>query len=486
MTVPVWAQIYSTSTRHTYGLSDAVDSTIVRSYNDTVIVTCCHFRSNVQLYSHQFLLRYSCNQSAQVLKFPKISNIYGEEKYRITDMRIWNDTCYFCGNCEFIERMDEIVDLENHIHLYPVYANRGFMGYFSIPSVLTTDTASIYLKKLNGVNDARRMTVYNMGGWGTGITILGTLVGGTQQTCLVEMHHTLVYQHEWTYFKEYLTNTDDTLTDVITSNGDLIVSSVLDEDKDLVGFRHVKVSDEGFYGGDPVTKNNLYKYNISSFVCNGCYVSGGFCRHEGYPVLMCPAEGDYVAAINGSNYEIDGCYEHTGHTLLLKMFSPEFMADAIAVESGNHLKVKELTHLSSLDVTAILIEHRWHEWQDSAYTMLHFVPWGTMPVGQPILYNVLRQSGGEFHSIDSYRGNSVSLSGRYWSPSTPFDGIQRQYNLGNSCYTEHILSYIHNCRVPTIGYEMELEQWERSLSTTDNWSRTLCTVSPLITTNCSH
>ncbi len=485
LTGAVWAQSYTTTTRHNYTLSDIVDSTIVRTYNDTVILTCCHFRGSVQSYSHQFLLRYSRTQSPRVLKLPRLNNSYGEECYRITDMRIWNDTCYFCGKCEYIERIDHVYDLDNHIHYYPVVTTRGFMGYFSIPSALTTDTTSIYLKKLSGVADARRMTVYIQGGWGTGITILGELHGGTQQTCLVEMHKTVVHPHEWTYFKEYLTNTDDTLTDVIEVDGELVVSSVLAEDKDIVGFRHVKVSDGGFYNGDPATKNNLYKYNIRDFVCNDCHLYAGFCRHEGHPVLMCPAAGDFVAAINGSYYGVDGCFEPAGYTLLLRMISPNNMGDVLAVECGNHIKVKELTHLPSSNVTEVLIKHCWHEWLDSAYTMLHSALWGTMPVGQSYTYTVLRQSDGDFHSIDNYRGHSVSLSGRYWS-STPFEGVQRYYDHFNSCYTVHWPGYIHTCRMPTIGYELELEEWKHSDNTTDTWGRVQCTTSPSATTHCSH
>ena len=278
----------------------------------------------------------------------------------------------------------------------------------------------------------------------------------------------------------------DTMTDIIASNGSLIASSVFEEDKDIIGFRYAKISEDGFHDILGSTNNYVYKYNLRDIVCFEQYANNGYCRREGTPVLLYPTGEYFVAGVTSSIYVDDDCLmSEMGAALVIRMDDPENMNEVQVIRCGKEIKFKELAALPDNNEVATIVNHRWHEWFDSSYTTFQFVRWGYVPIGQSYQDFILRQSGGDIQSIDRFKYDKAILSGRYWSPAKPFDGIQRDNNLQYGCFTPYSPGYLNIYRTMTITHEMETVTWDYTNPLTRSWLRIRCTTMPVTTTHCS-
>lgn len=260
---------------------------LVRNYNDTVTV----------MYNYDFDLSDGENRftvwktsSSQCVSF-KLPDIYtlggtpfptppynngGKILYRIHDMQIYGDTCYFCG---------EKRETTGNYH-YDTTGNLtyetddiGLVGKFTINKLLA-GINDLELVTLSKVVSLQRMTVYDAS-QGYSISMIGIPKGVSSPSCIVDLYSE-VSMGTWVYDVAYPSDNREILSDITYSGGALVTVSKMVYDNYAFLLRCTKAS---WILTDPYTCINtphVFHTNASTTYS--------------YPYVL-PTERDYMAPL---------------------------------------------------------------------------------------------------------------------------------------------------------------------------------------------
>lgn len=482
------AQSYTTSSSHDFLFGEPTDSTIVRNWNDTVVITCCRYSNNYTI-SHVFHMRYATSPTTKMVKIPVWHNVYGEMGDRINDVRIVDSLCYFCGTR--VKKTGQYIeyDEEGHAYLESIYDTCGIMGYFTFNSSLDV-TGGLYLFELIKVKSARRMAVYRpIPSVLTGMLVVCGYGPSENGTCLVELSNSLASPNQWNYNVLVPSDENEILTDVAVTNSYLVTTSVFENDRHIIGFRGTKNSWVNVFTEMTSDTQERYKYNIGSHNPDGCD-SYGFLRRKYTPALLCPKGDGFMAGVSAvpDQESLPGWYVPSWNSsvLLFDMDDVSSMNEYQVVSAGMRPRLKELTYLSMMDAVGILYRAQRDVIPDSEYTVLQFPLLNKVQVCESYTDTLLRKNGGEFQSIDTYRSHSVSISGIKWQEGVPYDGVQRQYNRSNSCFVMYGENKI--ARRPVLSYMNDISPFDTPYTGEPAYCVHSNTVVPVenMTMHCSH
>lgn len=432
-----WAQSYTTSTIHYFVYNDACDSTIVRNWKDTAVFTCSHHPGNGQ-YSHTFHMRKSTVVPAKVFGLPVTINVYGQIIDRINDMRILDNECYFCGTRMTPNGVEIQYDPSGHAYTVVTYETCGFIGYYSFDNALNV-LGTVKVVKVRDVKSALRMAVYNSE-YNNNITcveVLGELPSGTNATCMVEMGRTATNPDGWTYYVAIPDIGDEILTDVVLSNDLVLTASVYASNDGEIGFRHVKPMLYPFlYPIQPATEEDLYVYDTRNYTST--HFPNGFKRLDKAPVKLCARPYGFLAGFAGekvSNLGNTGIMLESSYVHIFDMDWPSSMMEFQSASTLSKLDFKEMAYLSQNKAVGILYSSKYGIFQNDTRTVFQFPRLGAVSVGGQYTDTLMYNGMGDLHSMDTYRNHSASFGGTRQTGLMPLDGIQRQYDRSNSCFT---------------------------------------------------
>lgn len=456
----VSAQSYSTSSLHHYLASYPKDSTIVRSWNDTVIFTCSHIMnpSTQQGYSHVFDMRKSLSSSAKEALMPYVLTYVGTIIDQINDFRVCNNKCYFCGRRLKPTSMETFYTPEGYPYSVYTYDTIGFMGYYSFDNDLNP-TSNFIIRELPKVKGALRMAVRNTGYYDlTYIELVCQSEDAGHITCLAEMSNSTANPDDWNYSvaAPIFTNDTEILTDVAMTESFVYLASVF-KGRDSVGFRYSKIKDYPFT--DPIPPhpaNDLCLYSLKDFSSPLC--PNGITRRKRLPVRLSPHEEGVVAAFSGTILPSNGNIVDPNHRSVFLLDWEEVcqLHEFQVIRTGLKPKVKELASLTGKNSVAVLLESQNH-FTGVTTSDLIIPTWGAVSVGGMYNDTLLYKSDGELQSTDSYKGHSVALSGIRSADQLSADAVQRQYDRSNSCLDLHGTEQIY--REPVLKSVSKERKW---------------------------
>ena len=445
------AQSYTTSNRHYYFYDDESDSTIVRNWDDTVVFTCSHHPNNT-LYSHIFHMRKSTVLPAKEVGMPILMGSYGRIVDRINDMRILENECYFCGTRISPIGAEFEYDTSGNIHIEYTYDTCGFIGYYSFDNLLNVvGIIQVYL--ISNVKSVLRMAVYNSeyNNNVTCIELVGIKDTDTQPKCLVEMSRTGTGPDVWSYVVITPSLSDEIFTDVVLTDEILVTASVYGNNDGEIGFRHIKPTQYPFSQPlSPTTDNDLYKYDTRNY--SSTHFIFGFTRLSNAPVRLCARQNGFIAGVAGKPVTGSGPIEIGNYVFVFDMAWPNMMREFQSANTGWKLSCKEMTYLEQKKAVGILYSSTYSSNINYMRTFLQFPRLGAVSVGGQYTDTLMYYGDGDLHSIDTYKGHSVSLGGIRQAGAFPSDGIQRQYNRSNSCYALYGEGVIYRDPVLTPRY----------------------------------
>ena len=456
----VSAQSYTKSTYNMFNNLSPSDSVISRSWNDTALFTCSHLVSPVGGETHLFTMHSSQSASSVVVGMPVYITQYGVAiRDRVYDMRILGNTCYFCGSRIKPTGMETYYTPEGNAYTVYTYDTCGLMGYYTFDNTLTP-TSAIAAHEIAGVRSALRMAVFPATTQGlTGMELLCAYGPDGHTNCLAELCNTLTNPDIWAYRLTAPSDTNEVLTDVTVTDSYLVTASVFKNDESLVGYRYAKKGEFAFGDTRPYsTADELYLYNIGSYT--SAYFPQGIRRVAGAPVRLCPNWDGFVSGFAGYPFfkQEPGSMQilRNDCVVLFDMEHPGYMREFQAAQTGLGLKLKEVTSLTAKNAVGILYWSRPYV-PGIGNTYLQFPRWGAVAVNNHYYDTLMHWDPNDIHSIWTYRGHSVTLGGTKTTTLVPFDGVQRQHNRTNSCYSLQGAEVIY--REPVILPSLETVPW---------------------------
>lgn len=206
-------------------------SVIVRNYNDTVVVMY-NYDYNLTDGENRFTVRKSTSNSISF----KLPDVYtsggtpfptppiinsGKILYRIHDMEILNDTCYFCG-----EKKETTGDYYYDTNGLATYLTNdvGLVGKFTITKLLN-GICDLELTTIPRVSSLRRMAVYESS-QGYSISMIGVPRARSSPTCIVDLYNEISIG-SWVFDLAHPLNYQELLFDITYAGGTVITVSGL-------------------------------------------------------------------------------------------------------------------------------------------------------------------------------------------------------------------------------------------------------------------
>lgn len=421
-----YGQTYTSSTTHTfYSITDC-DTAITRVWGQSLLVTCTNIPDMTSNNFCHFILRNDYAIPAKILNLNRRHNIFGLTRERITDVKIFDDTCYFCGVCVY--PTDFSITPEGEI-IQPDSASVGFVGYFSIKDVLD-NTGHYFIKDIPEVSSLSKLAVYgSIDSGNVCITAIGKPKTNPTITCITSIARSTAAPYFWKYYVAKTNIDDERMTDIITTDDFWVTASVFDQNDKYIGFRDTKVTNFGFYRETFWSDYpDLFQYNIID--------SLSIYRYANSPVFMSRMKNNGFSAGFAGDTLIENALSRSGHVYVMNMHNPSFMGELQSITSQHNVKIKDLAYLENVQSTAVLFRSTVSLIDPSFQNYLQCVKWGSQ---ETYCDTILSLSNGKLLSLDSYQGSLIALGGLK-ELQYPTDAIQRYANRSNSCLK------IHDCR----------------------------------------
>ncbi|MBQ6069069.1 MAG: hypothetical protein IJK84_06160 [Bacteroidales bacterium] len=162
---------------------------------------------------------------------------------------------------------------------------------------------------------------------------------------------------------------------------------------------------------------------------NECYFCGTRIAPTGMVVYD---SAGYMYTVN--TYDTCG-YIGYNYVHIFDMEYPNSMREFQSARTSLSLNFKEMAFLKQKYAVGILYSAQYGIFQNEPRTVFQFPRMGAVPVGGQYSDTLVYNGIGDLHSMDTYREHSASFGGIRQSGAVPLDGIQRQYNRSNSCFT---------------------------------------------------
>ena len=406
-------QSYTNSSHHTFQFLDDCDTAFTRSYKGSSLVTCANLSGTSITNAACFIIRDELSTTAKILYIPRYNNHIGAMTDHITDMKILNGICYFCGT-----RIIPIEYSENTRSF--VHDTVGFVGHFSIEDVLN-GSGYYYWEDFSEVSSFSKMAVTDkVDAADAGLMIIGTRKDVPNNTCLA----CIKQPSSSNLWKYYITDTDidnEIFTDVITTEWLWVTASIIKDGTDSIIFRHTKIGNFGFYdesfsGGAPL--ESLFRISYL-----------GIYRRKNTPVLLCSMYNDNFSAGFSSFNPEQGVIHTIGNIYVMHMAYPNSMQQVHSIQTEPGSTIKDLTYLPNIHSTATLHRSRASLFDHTQNNYLQCVCWNKT---EEYCDTAMHLSNGQLLSLDTYQGGFVALGGQR-NTYKPTDVIQRFYGRQNSC-----------------------------------------------------
>ena len=430
----VHGQSYTTSAQHTFHFFEDCDTSITRTYKDTTLVTCANLSNPDYAYSACFTIREALSPSAKILYIPHFYTPDSRTSYKVSDVRILDDICYFCGTQTYTPYNNEEPFGKAPS---PASSYKGFIGHFSIIDALS-GSGSYYLEAFDEVSSFSKMAVTSkVDSTDVCILLIGNKAGNPDNTCLTSLSQPQGSSNQWKYYVTDTQINDEIFTDVIVTDDFWVTASIFKENEDFIGLRGSKITNPGFYDET---------FNSSTAILSWLNIANDLQinRHLESPVLLCPMyNNQFNAGLSGSHTTPPGTYSLYDHTYIMRMdcinntpSANNIYCDMYDIYRFDHLPksiIKDLTYIPDIHSTAVLY--------DSPQTggihqnFLIRINWATPKYCDTIMY----MDNGRLYSLDTYRGGSIAMGGLN-NQHQISDIIQRAFLSINSCLK------IDNCK----------------------------------------
>lgn len=438
-----------------YNFTD--QNSIVRSNNQNH-VTYIHEKTNRGYRRHIFVVRN--NSMIPVAAFSTLFVDCCQNCFcptvTISDMRLFNRTCYFCG--KWVSPMSII----NHDPI-----TKGFIGHFRIDDMLT-GTGSVFYMIIDTVSQLSRLAISPY----IGSSVLISAIGNTKVThrdCILEMND---LNHEWKMRYDTLFN-----------NQKIVFSDIMAMGDSLTLLSQYKCDNDNLPGSNDY--DNCHQvFMLDRFDKRGCYYT---CNPPGFHdmafYVMQPTENCYfhynktpmrLLHINNYNNEFGvafGVEEADGNDggIRLFPFKHAWKYDScIYYRTGVHTKIQDIGNLYNTNNLFVLSQSSTHTNGMISVPLLgsasHDVTWLTNSFNT---YESLTQKIG---------GNHIDISGHNGS----YDFILFDQNINSlpleSCFTKTVYQYEvlparsatrNNMEWESLEKEVKI-QWVKAETTTLN------------------
>ena len=291
---------------------DAVVVCINPSDNNSTII--CY---NDSMYNRPNFVYHTHTGTGVSKRFhwPLVNNTFGGITYKVNDMVIINDICYFCGKkCAVIGyTMEELA--------MPIYQITGFFGWFAVSQISTpsSTTMDLYLFDLPVMEELKRMD----GIIESGIVGLGLI-----------SEHTLAlvrgYGSSWDCHVQYVASSER-LEDVKITANHLVTLSRFSNSSYTFGLR-CETKTEAFLSPITHVLNNYYNgimYNTLPMTTESLPYNQPTMHHENEVMRMVnhPGSDLITVAYNGVDFDGEDC-QHYGY------YTPMYLMDFSNCSTG--------------------------------------------------------------------------------------------------------------------------------------------------------
>lgn len=293
---------------------DAVVVCINPSDNNSTII--CY---NDSMYNRPNFVYHTHTGTGVSKRFhwPLVNNTFGGITYKVNDMVIINDICYFCG------KKSVIIGFENTMEglALPIYQITGFLGWFAVSQISTpsSTTMDLYLFDLPVMEELKRMD----GIIESGIVGLGLI-----------SEHTLAlvrgYGSSWDCHVQYVASSES-LEDVKITANHLVTLSRFSNNPYTFGLR-CETKAEAFLSPISHVLNNYYNgimYNTSQMTTTSLPNGQPTMHHEDEVMRMVnhPGSDLITVAYNGVDFDGEDC-PHYGY------YTPMYLMDFSNCSTG--------------------------------------------------------------------------------------------------------------------------------------------------------
>ena len=405
------------------------ENVIVRNYNDSVVVMY-NYDYDLSDGENRFTVRKLSTTSPNSISF-KLPDIYtlggtpfptppynngGKILYRIHDMRIFEDTCYFCGEKKTTTG-DYYIDTNGH----PTYQTTdiGLVGKFTI-SKLFNGINDLELVTIPNIVSLRRMTVYPAS-QGYSISMIG-VPDVSSPTCIVDLYRN-PSTGQWIYDAAHPSIVQEILTDITFTDGTVITVSGIVYDNYSFIIRQTKAAwvltdpstcihtpylfhtNTAIVLSNPSVLPTERDYLVPLYLCperneSPCYYVAHECRapHYGIAVYRMKVDDFCIKPLNSANQYIMGppsvtklydmAFCSTPNTLFLLTTNPVFNSFYVQLASfanttdySDYQYYKSDRNIHSLDIinTSEILYGGSNAVTDNIFQTITFTPHSSPP-----------------------------------------------------------------------------------------------------------
>lgn len=195
--------------------------------------------------------------SANRYVIPSENNMYGGVKYRVTDMEIVGQMCYFCGQKSYF-----VMGLDMNGYPYMVPESRGFVGQISLDHMTDAQGSTAHrMTELSFTKEVTRIDA-RIDPEAPADTLLA-LVGKSldNESCLV---FSRVGSSPWDCWLVKSSDATECFTDVVFTDGEVVAASRFEGEHYLFGLRGALLADVA--NNDYTDLNTVYTFNTSNML----------------------------------------------------------------------------------------------------------------------------------------------------------------------------------------------------------------------------